>query len=48
MKKQKPSEDFLHQERSAYNRQSGNKTLFLFAGLLIIIIVLSITTILLI
>lgn len=36
--------DFLHQERSAYNRSSGKKTLLLFTTLLIVVVILTITT----
>jgi cytoskeletal protein RodZ len=46
MKRKKKTEDFLHQERSAYNRSSGKKTLFLVGILIFFVVVLSITTIL--
>jgi len=47
MKKQK-SEDFLHQERSSYNRMSGKKTLVLVGILLFFVVFLSVVTIILI
>jgi len=48
MKKENKTEDFLHQERSAYNRMSGNKTLVFVGILLVFVIVLSVATILII
>lgn len=42
------TKDFLHQERSDYNRQSGMKTLFLVGVLIFFVVLLSVTTILLI
>jgi hypothetical protein len=46
MKKQ--TEDFLHQERSSYNKMSGKKTLMLVGILLFFVFVLSVVTIILI
>ncbi|HSX08765.1 MAG TPA: hypothetical protein VLF93_01270 [Candidatus Saccharimonadales bacterium] len=46
MNKKKQTEDFLHQERSNYNRQSGKKTLVLVGILIFFVVVLSIATIL--
>jgi hypothetical protein len=46
MKKKK--EDFLHQERSTYNKASGKKTLFLVGILIFFVTVLSVATLLMI
>ncbi|HVA96793.1 MAG TPA: hypothetical protein VND99_04010 [Candidatus Acidoferrales bacterium] len=44
----KKKEDFLHQERSVYNKQSGKKTLVLVGILILFVTVLSVATILMI
>ena len=36
--------DFLHQERSNYNRQSGKKTLVLVGVLIFVVVILTVTT----
>jgi hypothetical protein len=46
MKKQIKTEDFLQQERSNYNRQSGKKTLAFVGILIFFVVILSIVTIL--
>ena len=44
MKKNK-NIDYLHQERSNYNRQSGKKTLFLVGILIFFVVILSVAMI---
>jgi len=46
MKKKIKKTDFLHQERSNYNRQSGKKTLFFVGILIFFVAILSLATIL--
>jgi len=48
MKKQTQKMDYLHQERSNYNRQSGKKTLFLVGILIFFVAILSVATLLII
>lgn len=48
MHSKKKTNDFLHQERSRYNRQSGKKTLALVGILIFFVVLLSIATILMI
>jgi hypothetical protein len=45
MKQTKPI-DYLHQERSRYNRMSGKKTLVLVGILIFFVVVLSVATLL--
>ena len=45
MKQKKESVDFLHQERSRYNRASGKKTLALVGILIFFVVLLSLATI---
>ena len=44
--RQKQNIDYLHQERSGYNRMSGKKTLVLVGILIFFVVVLSIATLL--
>jgi len=44
--KQTKKMDFLHQKRSDYNREAGNKTLILVSALIFCVVLLSIATIL--
>jgi hypothetical protein len=44
MKQRTKKFDYLHQERSAYNRASGKKTLFLVGTLILFVTLLSIAT----